>query len=188
MKDLTIGDLNCFYCVEYNKLYADYPINKASFIKFMDLTPRCSLHSQYVCTNCKKSVHFNGISYCEECDSFTCVTCGQESLEKEKFFFYDYYYAISCKKCSKKHPTLDYLEFIQKHPVQLHKVTLDQPVKLWESNQQKLTSLSKEQKPWGSHRITSMSVNNRQIELPDSDSLTSEEIWDIKGFNLRMHL
>ena len=174
-------DQNCFYCVEYNKIYPDYPINKAVFNEFNDFTPRCNLHWQYYCNSCDKLVHFNGIAYCEGCDVYTCVKCGEESLEIKEFFFYDYYYAINCKSCSVPHPTLDYLEFINKHPVQLGNIALEHPVNLWKSDLTKNGSqIEQQQKPWGSNRITSFSRNNVQLELEEG-SINSREMWNIKA-------
>ena len=63
----------CFYCREYHILYDNYPLNIASHFDLNNLTPRCEFHWKYTCNFCNKDYHFNGISYCFECDQFTCM-------------------------------------------------------------------------------------------------------------------
>lgn len=184
MKNLNSKTIfsQCFYCVEYNKIYPDYPLNNAVYDEFNDLTPRCNLHWEYKCNKCNKDIHFNGISYCNECNSFTCVRCGDEKLQMEEFFFYKYYYMIKCMKCSKFNPTLDYLEFKTKHPVQTGRFQLENQTLIWfpqEPITYKLPPM--EEKPWGSKRITSIAINNQQIELTEENDLSSEEIWNAKS-------
>jgi 2-polyprenyl-3-methyl-5-hydroxy-6-metoxy-1,4-benzoquinol methylase len=181
LKSKTFDDI-CFYCFEYNKIYNDYPVNKSVHDEFNDLTPRCSLHWQYPCNDCKKNVHFNGISYCNDCNIFTCVKCGEEKLQMQEFFFYDYYYEIKCVKCSKTNPTLDYLEFKLNHPVQFGKYKLTHQTQIWKPLvQPKPSHRDNNQKPWGSNRISAMAKNSVQIELSVPYSLNSREIWNIKA-------
>ena len=103
MNDINSDNQNnrCFYCVEYNKIYSDYPINNAVFNEFNDMTPRCNMHWQYQCNSCKKYIHFNGVAFCNDCNYFTCVKCGEDTLQMEEFFFYNYYYNIKCMNCTK---------------------------------------------------------------------------------------
>ena len=170
----------CFYCLEYNKLYSNYPVNEATNTQLKDYTPRCQFHWKYTCDKCTKEYHFNGISYCNSCNVFTCVHCGPTSLNFTSFFFYDYYYDISCHKCSTKSGTLDYLEFIFKHPIQLGKIKPNYPIQIWLPLEKKENKIQDYLKPWGLNRLIAISNNNNQIEL-DKSEITSAELWNAKA-------
>lgn len=108
----------CYYCMEYQKLIEDYPVNFATHNEFNDQTPRCDVHFQYKCDVCGKNRHFNGISFCVTCKTYTCINCEEVKLERENFLIYSYYYNVFCNKCEKYSPTLDYAEMNISHPIQ----------------------------------------------------------------------
>ncbi len=74
-----------------------------------------------MCSVCGKPRHFNGITWCKTTQSFTCISCAKSHrVVPRRFWKWTYYYAIECSACGKRHPALDYLEFLGKHPWQLH--------------------------------------------------------------------
>jgi len=74
-----------------------------------------------MCTICGRPRHFNGITWCEETQRFICWSCAKNhKVVHRKFWKWKNYYAIECDACSKRHPALDYLEFLGEHPWQLH--------------------------------------------------------------------
>ena len=100
----------CFYCSEYAKVVKDYPLNVASNDK-QSFTPRCSLHWKFECSKCGEMTHFNGISWCPECQKFTCLRCVEEKMEKKEFLIYNYYFTIPCHICGDYNPALDFSEY-----------------------------------------------------------------------------
>ncbi len=83
--------------------------------------PRCEWHWRFVCDICEKPRHFNGISWCETEKKFVCLGCGEEHrLVRKTFWRWDSYYAIRCPFCHELHPVLERLEYLGKHPWQLH--------------------------------------------------------------------
>lgn len=64
----------CFYCSEYAKVAKDYPKNFASNDEG-SFTPRCHLHWKFECSKCGNLTHFNGIAWCSDCKTFTCLYC-----------------------------------------------------------------------------------------------------------------
>lgn len=123
----------CFYCKIYQKVYPDYPDNESldSRLGMQDMVPRCALHAGYICDTCGTPTHFNGISYCPNCDTFTCVRCGEERMVEEAFLVYDYYYSIKCTNCGVEHPALDYAEYAMQHPFQIGARRPSVPLILW---------------------------------------------------------
>ncbi len=167
----------CYYCKEYAKIYSDYPENPAIDNEFNDMTPRCKFHHQYLCHSCNKNYHFNGISWCSECKVFTCVSCTQEKIIHEKFFFYDYYYSIECHKCKEYNPSLDFAEFSLQHPIQIGDLKPDYPINLWinmglQPNKVEIGS------GWGKTRIRKLSTNDTFTRLDDLDEFNPEINWN----------
>ena len=134
--------MNCRYCEIIHSFDADYPMRRATRDNKGGF-PRCDWHWRFICSFCGKPRHFNGITWCEETQNFTCISCARSHrLDRREFWNWKYYYTIECAKCSERHPALDYLEFLGKHPWQLHPALrkrsegLDpetEPQKLWVS-------------------------------------------------------
>jgi len=83
--------------------------------------PRCDWHWRFVCSICGRPKHFNGITWCEKTGKFICLSCARRhKFTARRFWKWRGYYAIECDVCGEYHPALDYLEFLGKHPWQLH--------------------------------------------------------------------
>jgi len=132
----------CKYCEVIHFFDADYPLREAQKDLKSDY-PRCDWHWRFVCSVCGKPRHFDGITWCDETQSFTCINCAKSHrVVRRGFWKWKYYYNIECARCGKRHPALDYLEFSGRHPWQLHpdmqkrSEGLDQknePQRLWAS-------------------------------------------------------
>lgn len=116
----------CRYCESIHSIDREYPLREASRDLDRDFA-RCDWHWRYVCDVCGKPAHFNGITWCESSGKFMCLRCARthaqgHRLLKGRFWIWDTYYAIGCTYCRDLHPALDRLEFLGKHPWQLHSV------------------------------------------------------------------
>ncbi len=110
----------CKYCEIIHSFDVHYPLRKAHRDTRSDC-PRCDWHWRFICSVCGKPRHFNGITWCEETHSFTCISCAKSHrVVRRKFWKWKYYYSIECAACDKRHPALDRLEFLGIHPWQLH--------------------------------------------------------------------
>lgn len=112
--------MTCKYCELIHSFDKRYPLREATRDLKSDY-PRCEWHWRFVCSICGKPRHFNGIAWCEKTQEFTCIKCGEEHRAvRRAFWSWKYYYEIKCKACEKRHAALDRLEFLGKHPWQLH--------------------------------------------------------------------
>lgn len=129
----TDYEIPCHYCVLYNNVTKDYPINSATLdsLEFALEIPRCNFHFQYKCASCDQDKHFNGISWCGDCKQYTCISCSSVKTVDFDFFHYDYYYEIRCTSCEKQNPALDAAEYLLQHPFQTGELRPDFPVNLW---------------------------------------------------------
>jgi 2-polyprenyl-3-methyl-5-hydroxy-6-metoxy-1,4-benzoquinol methylase len=110
----------CKYCQIIHSFDDSYPLREATRNVESDF-PRCDWHWRFVCSVCGIPRHFNGITWCEKTQRFVCLSCAKSNKAiRRKFWKWEYYYAIECDVCGKTHPALDYLEFLGKHPWQLH--------------------------------------------------------------------
>lgn len=135
----------CKYCELIHSVDSEYPLREASRDLDSDF-PRCDLHWRYVCDDCGKPTHFNGVSWCESSRRFVCLRCARTNLQghrlqKGQFWIWDTYYAIGCIHCGDVHPALDRLEFSRKHPWQLHPQMLEERIG---SSEEKDTSVHRE--------------------------------------------
>ena len=170
-------DVLCFYCNEYAKVAKEYPVNHATN-DVHTFTPRCHLHWKYECEKCGKIRHFNGIAWCSDCQTFTCVTCADEKLVRKEFLVYDYYYNIPCQKCGKYNPALDYAEYSGVHPIQLGDLRLIE-VKVWNSvSNEDATSQEFPNQAWGSERILSLGKRIVAMRLESLDEYNPKSSWD----------
>ncbi|MFW9787766.1 MAG: class I SAM-dependent methyltransferase [Candidatus Thorarchaeota archaeon] len=171
-------DVSCFYCSEYVKVVKDYPVNLATN-DVQSFTPRCELHWKYECSKCGDKVHFNGIAWCPECQTFTCLDCSEERMVRVEFFVYDYYYEIQCDKCGKLNPALDYSEYIGIHPFQTSDLQHVSDVVVWKPSNTAVISPQESPHPsWGSERIISL---GRPLEFQRLESLEEynpKSTWD----------
>ena len=168
----------CFYCSEYAKITSDYPINPAVH-DVKEFTPRCSLHWSYKCEHCKKEIHFNGISWCHSCKEFTCLNCADEIMIRENFLFYDYYYSIPCKRCSKENSALDYAEYEGTHPYQIGDLEPVGNVVVWlPIYKEEAVSHTFPHPAWGSERVENMGIRFEITRLDSLDKETPKSIWD----------
>jgi 2-polyprenyl-3-methyl-5-hydroxy-6-metoxy-1,4-benzoquinol methylase len=109
---------NCRYCEIIKKSAPNYKIHRANWDLGSDF-PRCAWHWQLVCDRCGRKISFNGVAWCDKAKEFFCILCApQHRKKKRKFWAWDYYYEVWCKKCSSYHPALDWIEFKGKHPWQ----------------------------------------------------------------------
>jgi len=110
----------CKHCQQIHLFDDDYQLREAT----RDLEseyPRCDWHWRFLCSICGRPKHFNGITWCEETRRFVCLSCAKShKIVRGKFWKWKYHYAIECENCKEHHPALDYLEFLGKHPWQLH--------------------------------------------------------------------
>jgi ubiquinone/menaquinone biosynthesis C-methylase UbiE len=173
------GSKLCFYCVEYKKVAKDYPLNYA-FANHEEITPRCYLHWQYECSNCKKMTHFNGIAWCSDCKEFTCLNCADEHMVKKKFLVYDYYYTIDCKKCNKPNPALDYAEFEGSHPFQIGDLVPKEDVVVWMPIHPEAAVSDQFPNPaWGAIRVESMGrIITTITKLESLEKIDPKSVWD----------
>lgn len=110
----------CKYCQIIHSFDGSYPLREATRDVKSDF-PRCDWHWRFVCGVCGRPRHFNGITWCETARRFICISCADSHRAlRHKFWRWKYYYAIECDACGKRHPALDYLEFLGEHPWQLH--------------------------------------------------------------------
>jgi len=168
----------CFYCSEYAKVAKDYSVNFAS--KDEDsFTPRCFLHWKYKCDKCDGLTHFNGISWCPSCKEFTCVSCTKEKMVRKEFLVYDYYYSISCHKCEKFNPALDFAEYDGKHPFQIGDLKPDEDVMVWiPISKEELESQEFPHKAWGSERVLSLGKRATFTRLASLKDYNPKSMWD----------
>ena len=120
----------CFYCSEYVKIAKGYPIKPASHDE-KSFTPRCSLHWKFQCHKCRELRHFNGIAWCPDCKTFTCLGCVDEQMVRKEFLIYDYYYTIPCETCGKYNPALDFAEYDGIHPFQSGDLQQEDDIVMW---------------------------------------------------------
>jgi len=110
----------CKYCQIIHSSDDSYPLHEATR-DIKNEYPRCDWHWRFVCSICGKPRHFNGITWCKETQKFICISCTKShKIVHRKFWKWTYYYVIECDACNEYHPALDYLEFLGKHPWQLH--------------------------------------------------------------------
>jgi len=173
--------IQCFYCSEYSKITSDYPVNFAAQDK-ENFTPRCFLHWKYKCSYCEKEVHFNGVSWCSDCKTFTCLNCVEEKMVRKKFLIYDYYYDIPCKECGKRNPGLDFAEYDGKHPYQIGDLVPTEDIVIWMPiYPDKAVSHSFPHPAWGSERIQELGKLGKSWKIKRLDSaneITPKDVWD----------
>ena len=113
-------EMICKYCQLICTFDVNYPLREASRDINSDF-PRCDWHWRFVCSVCGRPKHFSGITWCEKTRRFICLSCAKSyKVIRKDFWDWKYYYAIWCDVCGEYHPALDYLEFLGKHPWQLH--------------------------------------------------------------------
>ena len=110
----------CRYCQLIHSFDYSYPLRKATRGLNSDY-PRCDWHWRFMCSLCGKPRHFNGVAWCEKTQKFICIRCGKDHrVVYSRFWGWRYYYAIGCRDCEERHPALDRLEFLGKHPWQIN--------------------------------------------------------------------
>lgn len=171
-------DVPCFYCNEYAKVAKGYPMNKAT--NDVDtFTPRCHLHWKFVCNECGRKIHFNGISWCSDCKSFTCLDCSEERMVREEFLVYDYYYSIPCSKCGKVHPALDFSEYNGSHPYTTCELRHEADFVVWKPTNIDVTEPQEfPHRAWGSERILSLGRPLNVERLESLEELNPKTTWD----------
>jgi 2-polyprenyl-3-methyl-5-hydroxy-6-metoxy-1,4-benzoquinol methylase len=65
------------------------------------------------------------MTWCEQSRKFVCIKCVitqklDHRIVRHRFWDWNNYYSLECPLCGQYHPALDYLEFIGRHPWQLH--------------------------------------------------------------------
>ncbi|MHA2358097.1 MAG: class I SAM-dependent methyltransferase [Candidatus Heimdallarchaeaceae archaeon] len=173
--------VQCFYCSEYSKIASDYPVNFATQEKD-NFTPRCFLHWRYTCSYCEKESHFNGIAWCSDCKTLTCLHCVDEKMVRKNFLIYDYYYDIPCKECGKRNPALDFAEYNGSHPYQIGDLAPKEEIVIWMPiYPEKAVTRSFPHSAWGLQRIQELGKLGKawQVRRIGSEGeITSKEIWD----------
>jgi 2-polyprenyl-3-methyl-5-hydroxy-6-metoxy-1,4-benzoquinol methylase len=168
----------CFYCSEYAKVAKDYPKNFASNDEG-SFTPRCHLHWKFECSKCGNITHFNGMTWCSDCKTFTCINCAEEKMVREEFLVYDYYYNIPCHKCGKHNPALDFAEYDGTHPYQLGDLRPDEDIDVWFPV--KGSDFEDQIFPhsaWGCERIVSLGKRPEFKRLDSLDEYNPKSTWD----------
>ena len=168
----------CFYCSEYAKIAKDYPINPASNDK-ESFTPRCSLHWKFQCNKCGELRHFNGIAWCPDCQTFTCLGCVDEKMVRKEFLIYDYYYTIPCKTCRTFHPALDFTEYDGIHPFQTGDLQPEEDLGVWmPTSTDDIETQEFPHKAWGQQRILSLGKHPKFERLESLNGYTPKSVWD----------
>lgn len=168
----------CFYCSEYAKVVKDYSINPATNDR-EKFTPRCHLHWKYECGNCGDMKHFNGISWCSDCKTFTCLSCAEERMVRKKFLVYDYYYEIPCNTCGSYNAALDFAEFDGTHPFQNGDIQPEGDISVWKPLlQDEIESQDFPHRAWGSERIISLGKRVNYEKLETLDEYSPKTVWD----------
>jgi ubiquinone/menaquinone biosynthesis C-methylase UbiE len=168
----------CFYCSEYAKIVKDYPINTASNDE-TSFTPRCSLHWKYQCNKCGELRHFNGIAWCPDCKTFTCLGCVDEKMVRKEFLIYDYYYTIPCGTCGKCNPALDFAEYDGIHPFQSGDLQPEYIIALWVSTSTNdIESQEFPHKAWGLQRVLSLGWYGQWQRLESLNGHSIKSLWD----------
>ncbi len=174
----TSGYIPCFYCIEYNRISTDYPINNANYDR-EEFTPRCFLHWEYECSKCGKKRHFNGISWCSTCKKFTCLFCADEQMQKEEFLIYDYYYKIPCHECGNYNPALDFAEYEGTHPFQIGDIKPEEDIMIWMPiSRDQMKPQEFPHKAWGLNRILSLGKFVEFKRLDSLDGYDPKSTWD----------
>jgi 2-polyprenyl-3-methyl-5-hydroxy-6-metoxy-1,4-benzoquinol methylase len=170
--------VSCFYCSEYAKIAKDYPINPASNDE-KSFTPRCTLHWKYQCSKCGELRHFNGIAWCPDCKTFTCLGCVDEKMVRKEFQIYDYYYNIPCEKCGNFNPALDFAEYDGIHPVQSGDIQPGEDIVVWTpTSKDEIKSKEFPQKAWGLQRVLSLGKHPKFERLESLSEYTPKSTWD----------
>ena len=115
MKSITKSQ--CFYCEKIGKYESDYPIREGSFTAD-NKAFRCSLHSQFQCSCCKKFYHFSWLYWCQKEEKLVCGDCNSPVLKPLTFWNTTYTYSFYCTYCKEDHYDLYYSEFQGTHPWQ----------------------------------------------------------------------
>ena len=171
--------VRCFYCSEYALVVNDYPMNAAIY-DMESITPRCNIHWKFECSKCSEKIHFNGIAWCPDCETFTCVGCAEESMIREEFLVYDYYYSIPCHDCGKSNPALDFAEYIGSHPFQTGALQSEKDVIVWKPSSDDVFEPQEfPHKAWGTERIVSLRQLPFVKRLDSLDEYTPKSTWDI---------
>lgn len=172
-------DIPCFYCSEYARIVKDYPVNPATN-DVHSFTPRCQVHWKFKCSKCGEEIHFNGISWCPECKSFTCLDCSEERMVREEFLVYDYYYEIPCHECGKLNPALDYAEYSGIHPFQSGELLPNDRMMIWKPDIQSEYHLQEfPNRAWGAERIRSMGTRFFSKRLESLEEHDPKSTWDL---------
>lgn len=170
--------VSCFYCSEYAKIAKDYPINTASNDE-TSFTPRCSLHWKFHCSKCGELRHFNGIAWCPDCQTFTCLGCVDEKMVRKEFLIYDYYYTIPCDSCGKFNPALDFAEYDGIHPFQSGDLQPEDNIALWTpTSTDDFESQQFPHKAWGLQRVLSLGWHGQWQRLESLNGYSIKALWD----------
>ena len=96
----SINKPHCFYCEKISKYESDYPIREGSFTAD-NKAFRCSLHSQFQCSCCKKFYHFSWLYWCQKEQKLVCGDCNSPVLKPLTFWNTTYTYSFYCTYCRK---------------------------------------------------------------------------------------
>lgn len=110
--------MRCRYCRQIHEDDPGYRVRRAGRDLGTDF-PRCSRHWQFVCGHCRRSISFNGTSWCGHCREFFCLFCApRHRAVKSRFWGWTSHYELQCPACRRYRPSLDRLEFLGRHPWQ----------------------------------------------------------------------
>ena len=124
MEDLK----KCYYCQLIEKTSPSYPVRVAEF-DLNSSAPRCPIHWRYICESCKKPYHFMSIGYCSNKKAFFCENCALDKRHiKKSFYGWKYYFEYKSLWSKKFVPSLDWLEYSNRHPFILDKNILDKNI------------------------------------------------------------
>ena len=155
-----------------------YPVNAATN-DLESFTPRCNLHWRFECSKCGEETHFNGVAWCPDCESFTCLGCTDESMIREEFLVYDYYYNIPCHDCRKSNPALDYAEYCGTHPYQTGDLQPEGDIEVWRPTSKDVIEPQEfPHKAWGTERIVSLRRLPFAKRLDSLDGYSPKSVWD----------
>ncbi len=107
----------CNYCSTISKYEKHYPIREGIFSVEKKVL-RCSWHSQFQCSQCKKFHHFSWLFWCPNKEILICGDCNPPELVPVVFWNTTYTYGFKCPNCGKIHHDLYYSEFLGVHPWQ----------------------------------------------------------------------
>lgn len=110
--------MRCYYCDLIAASDPAYRPDEAVY-DLGSSAPRCARHWRFRCGKCGKLKHFMALSWCEQTTQYFCADCALEREEaRGDFWAWRYHQRLKSPWSRQWSPTLDRLEFEERHPLQ----------------------------------------------------------------------